>query len=64
MTLRNNLKQIFLHYFSALISDLLEEIRFKGDLLNLQTEKIRAKISLKDLMSMGLERQTLFLYEE
>lgn len=62
MTLRNNLKQISLCYFSALICDLFDDACFRWIVMNLQTEKIKAKISRKDLTSMYIKRQFLFPY--
>ena len=64
MTLRKNLKQINLHFFSTLLFALLNNIWYRGVLMELQMEKIRAKISMKDLMGKKLKKQTLFPYEK
>lgn len=64
MTLRKNLKQINLHFFSTLLFALLNNIWYRGVLMELQMEKIRTKISMEDLMGKKLKKQTLFPYEE
>jgi len=64
MTLRKNLKQINLHFFSVLTAGLLKDMRTKGVLMELQTKKIKDKISVNCLKVLRIKNQAVFPYEE
>ena len=63
MTLINKLKEIILHFFS-IFTVISENSGIKRDLLSLQTEKIRDKISVNELMDLIIKIQGRFPYEE
>ena len=64
MTLRKNLKQINLHFFSVLTAGLLKYMRTKGVLMELQIEKIKYKISLNRLKNLKIKNQAILPFEE
>jgi hypothetical protein len=63
VTFINKSKEIILHFFTVLFF-IPENSRIMSDLLSLQTEEIKYKISKNESINLSLKTQDRFLYEK